>query len=176
MTTSRIYIGWQWRNFVPYLCQLVFADILWVKLLYHMLYPQNGDRVVTTVYVTSFHCTYIVSPAIFCPDNNNNNNNNNIKQIDRLCASICASTSARCGLLLQALRRIAVWDLLLTTANPPLNGRTDRRHTLAPAGEYDESISALSVVTAGAATREFDYLCICIACLYFTVLPQWRNK
>ena len=24
---------WQWRNFVPYLCQLVFAAILWVKLL-----------------------------------------------------------------------------------------------------------------------------------------------
>ena len=29
-------IGWQWRDFVPYLCQLVFAAILWVKLL-HML-------------------------------------------------------------------------------------------------------------------------------------------
>ena len=27
-----IYIGWRWRNFVPYLCQLVFAAILWVKL------------------------------------------------------------------------------------------------------------------------------------------------
>jgi len=27
-----LYIGWQWRNFVPYLCQLVFAAILWVKL------------------------------------------------------------------------------------------------------------------------------------------------
>ena len=27
------YIGWQWRNFVPYLCQLVFAAFLWVKLL-----------------------------------------------------------------------------------------------------------------------------------------------
>ena len=26
------YIGWQWRNFGPYLCQLVFAAILWVKL------------------------------------------------------------------------------------------------------------------------------------------------
>ena len=25
-------IGWQWRNFVPYLCQLVSAAILWVKL------------------------------------------------------------------------------------------------------------------------------------------------
>jgi len=25
-------MGWQWRNFVPYLCQLVFAAILWVKL------------------------------------------------------------------------------------------------------------------------------------------------
>ena len=24
----RLYIGWQWRNFVPYLCQLVFAAIL----------------------------------------------------------------------------------------------------------------------------------------------------
>jgi len=28
-----ICIGWQWRNVVPYLCQLVFATILWVKLL-----------------------------------------------------------------------------------------------------------------------------------------------
>ena len=27
------YIGRQWRNFVTYLCQLVFAAILWVKLL-----------------------------------------------------------------------------------------------------------------------------------------------
>ena len=27
-----MYIGWQWRNFVPYLCQLDFAAILWVKL------------------------------------------------------------------------------------------------------------------------------------------------
>ena len=27
------YIGWQWRNFAPYLCQLVFAAILWVKFL-----------------------------------------------------------------------------------------------------------------------------------------------
>jgi len=27
-----IHIGWQWRNFVPYLCQLVFTAILWVKL------------------------------------------------------------------------------------------------------------------------------------------------
>ena len=32
-TYSPLYIGWQWRNFVPYLCQLVFAAILWVKLL-----------------------------------------------------------------------------------------------------------------------------------------------
>jgi len=30
---SCIYIGWQWRNFDPYLCQLVFAAILWVNLL-----------------------------------------------------------------------------------------------------------------------------------------------
>jgi len=30
---NEVYIGWQWRNFVPYLCQLVFAAILWVKLL-----------------------------------------------------------------------------------------------------------------------------------------------
>jgi len=28
-----VYIGWQWSNFVPYLCYLVFAAILWVKLL-----------------------------------------------------------------------------------------------------------------------------------------------
>ena len=27
----RIYMQWQWRSFVPYLCQLVFAAILWVK-------------------------------------------------------------------------------------------------------------------------------------------------
>jgi len=27
-----VYIGWQWRNFNSYLCQLVFAAILWVKL------------------------------------------------------------------------------------------------------------------------------------------------
>jgi len=26
------YIGYQWRNFVPYLCQLVFAAILYVEL------------------------------------------------------------------------------------------------------------------------------------------------
>jgi len=25
---SRLYIGWQWRNCVPYLCQLIFAAIL----------------------------------------------------------------------------------------------------------------------------------------------------
>ena len=31
--TDFLYIGWQWRNFVPYLCRLVFAAILWVKLL-----------------------------------------------------------------------------------------------------------------------------------------------
>ena len=29
----KVYIGWQWRNFVSYLCQLVFAAILWEKLL-----------------------------------------------------------------------------------------------------------------------------------------------
>jgi len=28
----RLYIGWQWRNFVPYLCRLIFRAILWVKL------------------------------------------------------------------------------------------------------------------------------------------------
>jgi len=28
-----LYTGWQWRNFVAYLCQLVFAAILYVKLL-----------------------------------------------------------------------------------------------------------------------------------------------
>ena len=27
-----LHIGWQWRNFVPYLCQLVFVAILWAKL------------------------------------------------------------------------------------------------------------------------------------------------
>ena len=26
------YMGWQWRNFDSYLCRLVFAAILWVKL------------------------------------------------------------------------------------------------------------------------------------------------
>ena len=30
---NEVYIEWQWRNFVPYLCQLVFAAFLWVKLL-----------------------------------------------------------------------------------------------------------------------------------------------
>jgi len=29
----RIYMRWQWRSFVPYLCQLVFAAIVWVKPL-----------------------------------------------------------------------------------------------------------------------------------------------
>ena len=28
-----LYIGWQWSNFVPYLCQLVSDAILWVKLI-----------------------------------------------------------------------------------------------------------------------------------------------
>jgi len=32
-----VYTGWQWRNFVPYLCQLVFAAILWVKCLLTLL-------------------------------------------------------------------------------------------------------------------------------------------
>ena len=32
-TTPDCYIGWQWRNFVSHLCLLVFAAILWVKLL-----------------------------------------------------------------------------------------------------------------------------------------------
>ena len=34
MANKRVhtYIGWQWRNFVLYLCQLVFTAILWVKL------------------------------------------------------------------------------------------------------------------------------------------------
>ena len=27
-----VRIGWQWRNLVPYLCQLAFGAILWVKL------------------------------------------------------------------------------------------------------------------------------------------------
>jgi len=100
------YIGRQWRNFVPHLCQLIFAAILWVKLWekfvtvielkyallverqrsyghflklqliqvylnktikwsspfnstrYVMLYPQNGDSVVTIDSVTSFHPMY----------------------------------------------------------------------------------------------------------------------
>jgi len=36
-----LYIGWQWRDFVPYLCQLVFGAILWVKLvtLMSLKYP-----------------------------------------------------------------------------------------------------------------------------------------
>jgi len=29
---SWLYTGWQWRNFDSYLCRLVFAAILWVKL------------------------------------------------------------------------------------------------------------------------------------------------
>ena len=28
------YIGWKWCNFVPYLCQLVFAAILWVNVFF----------------------------------------------------------------------------------------------------------------------------------------------
>ena len=40
------FIGWEWRNFLPYLCQLVFAAILWVK------------RVVTIDSVTSIHPMY----------------------------------------------------------------------------------------------------------------------
>ena len=32
-TWTVLYIGLQSHNFVPYLCQLVFATILWVKLL-----------------------------------------------------------------------------------------------------------------------------------------------
>jgi len=31
------YIGWQWRNFVSHLCQLVFAVILWAKYLFTYL-------------------------------------------------------------------------------------------------------------------------------------------
>ena len=31
-TGMSVYTGWQWRNFVPYLCQLIFAAILYVKL------------------------------------------------------------------------------------------------------------------------------------------------
>jgi len=33
LVISCVYIAWQWRNFVPHPCQLVFAAILWVKLL-----------------------------------------------------------------------------------------------------------------------------------------------
>jgi len=43
------YIGWQWRNLVPYLCQLVFGAISSVKLW------ENGDRIVTIDAVTSLH-------------------------------------------------------------------------------------------------------------------------
>ena len=35
------YIGWRWRNSVPYLCQLTVAVILWVKLLEIFAYIQN---------------------------------------------------------------------------------------------------------------------------------------
>jgi len=28
---TRLCMGWQWRNFVQYLCQLLFAAILWVN-------------------------------------------------------------------------------------------------------------------------------------------------
>ena len=31
------YIGWQWCSFIPYLCQLVFAAILWVKLNFTLM-------------------------------------------------------------------------------------------------------------------------------------------
>jgi len=30
--SAMVYIGWQWRSFATYLCQLVFAATLWVKL------------------------------------------------------------------------------------------------------------------------------------------------
>ena len=30
--SSYVYIGWQYRNFLSFPCQLVFAAILWVKL------------------------------------------------------------------------------------------------------------------------------------------------
>ena len=32
LALALLYIEWQWRNFVPYQCQLIFAAILWVKL------------------------------------------------------------------------------------------------------------------------------------------------
>ena len=95
-----VYTGWQWRNFVSYLCHLIFAAILWVKTprnvchcdsvwirfvgksvviwtlsqtnwfnfiritdnsspfnstQYIVLYPQNGDRIMTIDSVTSLH-------------------------------------------------------------------------------------------------------------------------
>ena len=44
-----IHMGWQWRNFVPYLCLLVFAAILWVKL---------GEMFATVI---SLKCSLLVS-------------------------------------------------------------------------------------------------------------------
>ena len=38
-----LYTGWQWRNFVPYLCQLVFSAILWVKLGRNVCYCDITD-------------------------------------------------------------------------------------------------------------------------------------
>jgi len=100
-----VYIGWQWRNFVSYLCQLIFCrhlvgktlknvchcDIAYIRFVgksviiwtfslntdsilfrwhdksspfnstHHVvLYPQNGDRIVTIYYVTSLHPVYTV--------------------------------------------------------------------------------------------------------------------
>ena len=36
-----IRIRWQWRNFVPCLCQLIFAAILWVKTLKNACHCDN---------------------------------------------------------------------------------------------------------------------------------------
>ena len=31
-----VYMGWRWRNLVPYQCQLVFGAILWARKLWEM--------------------------------------------------------------------------------------------------------------------------------------------
>ena len=36
-----LYIGRQWRDFVPYLCQLIFAAILWVKTFVTVIAPST---------------------------------------------------------------------------------------------------------------------------------------
>jgi len=68
-----VCIGWQWRNFYPYLCQLGFRLHLVGKTLnkshYDMLYPQNCGRIVAIDSVTLLHLIYrqITWPQVHIP-------------------------------------------------------------------------------------------------------------